>query len=76
MWNTLSNVYISGFIEKGTYSGLEEHYTALDATLKRECAKLGLPADRVKAAAASDSSPAPSMTLMKKTLKKKMPRSR
>jgi hypothetical protein len=69
---------ISGFIEKGTYSGLEEHYTALDATLKRECAKLGLPADRAaaKAAAASDSSPAPSMTLMKKTLKKKMPRSR
>uniref|UniRef100_A0A914VS12 VASt domain-containing protein n=1 Tax=Plectus sambesii TaxID=2011161 RepID=A0A914VS12_9BILA len=68
---------VKGFIEKGTYSGLEEHYTALDATLKAECAKLGLPAERAKAAAAaSDSSPAPSMTVMKKTLKKKMPRSR
>lgn len=66
---------VKGFIEKGTYSGLEDHFTALDTTLKAECAKLGLPPDPTKATAASDSSPAPSITITKKTLKKKIPRS-
>ena len=29
---------VKGYIEKSTYQGLEQHYTALETTLKKECA--------------------------------------